>query len=227
MVALCMLLSLHAKADFDWEVEVDINGIWYCFDTDNKVAAVLGADGDARNVTIPSSVIYNGSTYTVTIITDYAFSDFEGLTSVTIPNSITDIWDGAFENCIGLTSITIPNSVTFIGQEAFYNCRGLTSVASEIEEPFSFGSYAFYGIASTCTLTIPLGTRNKYIAKGWNTNVFKGGILSPQIIFPSDSELIEFGIKPTLQLIPEISGVVIKQNEFTWASSDDNIASVL
>ena len=56
------------------------------------------------------------------------FRDCSGLSSITIPNSVTTIDVCAFEGCSGLTSITIPNSVTYIGMEAFRNCTGLTSV---------------------------------------------------------------------------------------------------
>ena len=51
-----------------------------------------------------------------------AFSGCSGLTSVTIPNSVTSIADAAFRNCRGLTSVTIPNSVTSIGSWAFSSC---------------------------------------------------------------------------------------------------------
>ena len=44
-----------------------------------------------------------------------------GLTSVTIPESVTTIREGAFMNCTGLTSVTIPDGVTTIGSSAFYN----------------------------------------------------------------------------------------------------------
>ncbi|MBR5531821.1 MAG: leucine-rich repeat protein, partial [Bacteroidales bacterium] len=53
------------------------------------------------------------------------FSGCSGLTSITIPNSVTTIEGYAFSGCSGFTSITIPNSVTTIGSSAFYGCSGL------------------------------------------------------------------------------------------------------
>ena len=50
------------------------------------------------------------------------------LTSVTIPNSVTNIGDGAFYVCTSLTNVTIGNSVTSIGTNAFQYCPSLTSV---------------------------------------------------------------------------------------------------
>ncbi len=132
------------------------------------------------SVTIPNSVTSIGKS---------AFGYCINMTSVTIPNSVTSIGNQAFNGCRGLTSVTIPNSVTTIGALAFYKCSGLTSVISEIENPFVFGSSAFSDIASTCTLTVPAGTRDAYIAAGWTEDVFKGGIVEAPYNPVSDNYL--------------------------------------
>ncbi len=79
-------------------------------------------------VTIPQSVPYEGNTYRVTSIGNYAFEYCSDLTSVEIPNSVTSIEWSAFYGCSGLTSVEIPNSVTSIGGQAFIGCSGLTSI---------------------------------------------------------------------------------------------------
>ena len=56
------------------------------------------------------------------------FKGCSGLTSITIPESVTEIGGRAFSGCSGLTSITIPESVTEIGTGAFSNCPSLNSI---------------------------------------------------------------------------------------------------
>lgn len=79
------------------------------------------------NLEIPATVTYGGNTYTVTAINQYAFSNCIGLTSVTIPDSVTIIEIGAFQGCSGLISMTIGNSVINIGVDAFRGCSALTT----------------------------------------------------------------------------------------------------
>ena len=83
-----------------------------------------------------------------------AFSGCSGLTSVTIPSSVTSIGDYAFYGCSGLTSVTIPSSVMSIGNSAFYNCIGLTSVTIP-SSVTSIGNRAFSECSSLTNVTIP------------------------------------------------------------------------
>ena len=62
------------------------------------------------------------------IINGYVFRDCMNLTSITIPNSVTEIGISTFENCTNLEYMTMPNSVTSIGSSAFYGCSSLTSI---------------------------------------------------------------------------------------------------
>ena len=48
---------------------------------------------------------------------------------------VKSIGSSAFSNCSGLTSITIPNSVTSIGNYAFRSCSGLISIKVEDGNP--------------------------------------------------------------------------------------------
>ena len=104
--------------------------------------------------TIPETVTYNGTTYGVKSIGDWAFVDCSSLTSVTIPNSVTSIGYQAFLGCSSLTSITIPNSVTSIGESAFDYCSSLTSVTIP-NSVTSIGSGAFSYCSSLTSVTIP------------------------------------------------------------------------
>lgn len=81
-------------------------------------------------VNIPSTVSYNGTTYTITGIGYSAFRKCSNLISVTIPNSVKKIDDWAFGECRNLKSITIGSGVTAIGDYAFshqYNYNNTVS----------------------------------------------------------------------------------------------------
>ena len=87
---------------------------------------------------------------------DFAFYGCSGLTSLTLPSSVTKIGCYALSNCIGLTSLTLPSGVTSIGNYTFYGCSRLTSLTlpSGVTE---IGELAFSGCSGLTSLTIPSG----------------------------------------------------------------------
>ena len=62
------------------------------------------------------------------VICDRAFWACEQLSSIHIPDSVTNIGDGAIGHCFNLSSIHIPDSVTSIGNGAFVDCKSLKSI---------------------------------------------------------------------------------------------------
>ena len=77
----------------------------------------------------------------VTSIGEGAFS-YCGLTSVTLPDNITEIAKETFKSCEKLTDATIPDGVKYIGYSAFSGCKMLSKVKIP-SSVTSIGMYAF------------------------------------------------------------------------------------
>lgn len=133
--------------------DFESDGLYYNITSLSELTVSITYKGDSYHskeysgvVTIPSTVIYNNNTYSVTSIGYRAFYECSSLTSVTIPESVTTIGMWAFESCSGLTSVTIPEGVTTIVDCAFENCNNLTSIIIP-ESLTSVGYEAFSGTA--------------------------------------------------------------------------------
>lgn len=105
LAAMLLLSSVLLTANaYDFMVD----GLAYNVNGDSTSVTVTSTvpsplDGGNYSVTtanIPSSVTYDGNTYSVTSIGYAAFYNCSGLTSITIPNSVTSIGDYAFSGCI-------------------------------------------------------------------------------------------------------------------------------
>lgn len=140
--------------------DCEVDGIYYYLNNIEKTAEVTykeyGQSNYSGNVVIPETVTYNNQTYSVISIGYSAFYNCTGLTSITIPNTVTNIGSRAFWGCSGLTSITIPNSVTSIGEWAFWSCESLTNIAIP-NSVTSIGNSAFENCSSLTSITIPNG----------------------------------------------------------------------
>ena len=148
----------------DWCFIREMAGCDYnCEKTGGKLSMLDLSDAKIVKGGLPY-IKYNGGVYTSNDKLGYAaFSDCSGLTSLTIPSSVTSIGYCAFLGCSGLTSFTIPSSVTSIGWGAFCGCSGLTSIYVYTEKLPNMGSDVFDGCdAKKCTVYVPKGTYDDY-----------------------------------------------------------------
>ena len=138
--------SLTASAE-DYQQEGDI---YYEVFKGGKYIVVRGlANADAAEVVIPDKI----DGVPVTVIGEKAFYECEGLTSVTLPETIENIEIGAFDGCTALAEINFPSSLKSIGASAFYNA-GLKSI--DLPEGLEIiGTYAFSACPGITVFTIP------------------------------------------------------------------------
>ena len=182
---LVMLLSCINIFAHDFEVD----DIYYTItsSTDKTVAVSFKGDDEfsyhceySGSIVIPECVVYNGFAYDVTSITWGTFSECKDVTSITIPNSVTQIGVGALDDTSWYknlpdgviyinnvlykykgdmpenTSIHVKDGTVSITSEAFKDCSNLISVTlpSSIRE---IPSQAFYGCSGLTSITIPDG----------------------------------------------------------------------
>lgn len=172
----------------DDELFLDNLGFYHKINDDGEAATFYGTydymlgDEELKNsltgdLEIPSVVNHNGTDYPVIEIGYNAFYDCSGLTSVSIPDSVTKISTGAFSRCSGLTSVSIPNSVTEIGYNVFFGCDGLQEICCLIANPdkIVLGDDVFEGVnVASCVLYVPTEAVKKYKAlKPWNEFIIR------------------------------------------------------
>jgi len=83
-------------------------------------AVNCGSTGDLPTYSITTATIGNG-----VVVLPSNFLSYSSISSITIPNSVTQISEYAFNGCGGLKALIIPESVASIGADAFEDCYGL------------------------------------------------------------------------------------------------------
>ena len=110
----------------------------YLGNEENPYAVLISVSYHTENLEINSStrIIYGKFTTcrgltsvtipsSVSSIGNEMFKDCDDLTSVVISDGVTSIGDSAFKYCSDLKTVIIPNSVTKIGADAFSGCSNL------------------------------------------------------------------------------------------------------
>ncbi|HEV2327570.1 MAG TPA: leucine-rich repeat domain-containing protein [Verrucomicrobiae bacterium] len=117
--------------------------------TNDGAITITGCSVNAGAVIIPSTT--NG--YPVVNIGDDAFAN-HGITSVTIPDSVTNIGEATFYDCTSLASVSLGNGLVTLGTLGFEDCSALTGITFP-SSLTSIGSYEFNHCSSLASLTIP------------------------------------------------------------------------
>ena len=136
------------------------------FTFDSSTGTITGYDKTGgRDVVIPETI----GGVTVTAIGAYAFNieEFE-MTSVVIPNTVTNIGNYAFQNN-RFTSVTIPDSVISIGNYAFSGCLMNELSLPDTVESIGSGAFQYNNLTE---VNIPHSL--EYI----NSNLFRGNKLT-------------------------------------------------
>lgn len=120
----------YAAKQYDFE----LNGIYYKKLSGSEVAVTCKGEGHMNGNTyvgdlvLPASINKDGVEYKVTSIRANAFDRCWKLTSLVIPEGVTEIGDFAFNGCVALKSVKFPNSLHKFGMCAFFGCIALSSV---------------------------------------------------------------------------------------------------
>ncbi len=173
----------------------------YLFYTADGHNYLVGYVGNDKSLILPDN--YNGKSYAIYA---YAFMNCNSLTSVVIPDGVTNIGDSAFYRCLGLTSVVIGNNVKSIGNEAFSLCSGLTSVVIG-NNVKSIGDYAFFGYARLTSIVIPngvtsIGAEAFHFCQSLTSIVIPDSVTSIGVgAFEGCQKLVEVINKSSLQII--------------------------
>jgi len=158
-----------------------VDGIYYKKLTSSTVAVTYrdtNFNSYSGTVNIPATIKVDGVTYIVREIGIQAFWKSSGLTTVTMPSSVTKICEYAFcsagltevtigsgvksiegmafNSCTSLTTVTFPEGLTTISYQAFHYCPSLTSIVIP-NTVTTIKSMAFYQCSALKTLSLGSG----------------------------------------------------------------------
>lgn len=155
---LIMLMSMVGAKISAYDFEVD--GICYkVLSLEDLTCEIAPRYSKSSNYsgyfTIPNEVQYQGRTFKVIQIGEYAFAE-SSVNSVTVPEGIKTIGEEAFSECGRIVSMQIPSTVTSIGSRSFFSCKSLVSITLP-KSMTSIGDWAFTYCTSLSQITIPDG----------------------------------------------------------------------
>ena len=167
-----LLLSLIGllQFNFGYAYDFEVDGIYYnrISGSSNKVEVTCISSNHSQvsyrgQLFIPETVVFQGKTYSVISIGDWACYG-DPITFIYIPPSIISIGEHAFAYCDNLTSITLPSSIETIGDFAFYRLGyNFDFIKSKIKKTCMIGEHVFSRVnQQVTTLYVPYGYKSLY-----------------------------------------------------------------
>ncbi len=145
----CLTYAAYDSGDVRAAYAATVDDLTITVYSDSATVAKCSPDAEGE-VVIPSE--YAG--VPVTMIASGAFSGCEGITSVTVPDTIKSLPSGCFRNCTGLTSVKLPDTITSIPYSCFEGYRSLASINIPVGVK-EIGWNAFEGCTALKELVIP------------------------------------------------------------------------
>lgn len=125
-VTLIAVLSASVLVLSDSDAAFSQDGFEYEPLTDGTVA-VTGYTGDATEVTVPSQVEYDGTTYSV-VAANGTFEGNETVESIVFPETVRLVDEYALDGCSALKAVVFPGTIEVISGVMFNGCTSLVSV---------------------------------------------------------------------------------------------------
>lgn len=138
------------------------NGLNYSVVSGNtvKVASQGNSTSLSGKIEIPSTVINNGSSYSVTEIEDNAFIECRNITEIVVPETVTTIGGGSFAYCSSLKTLDLGSGVTTIGADLYTGLSALQTVISRNTTPPSIRNWG--AVKTSATLYVPASAIDAY-----------------------------------------------------------------
>lgn len=158
LVTATLLLCSISVSAHDFEVD----GIYYNITSSTDLTVEVTYQGSSYSeytnrytgrITVPSSVMYEGNTYSVVKVGANAFYNCVNLIAVSLSEGITSIGTYAMSGCTALSTVTLPISLTDIGYSAFWRSSSLLSIVIP-KNVKSVGSMAFAGCSGLVSIEV-------------------------------------------------------------------------
>ena len=128
----------------------EINGKWY----------ITGYTGDSTNLTVPSSLVINGTETQIDGIKSINTKEGVDIESVIVSEGIAEILDEAFVGKTKLSKITLPSTLTSIGKNAFSGT--IISLLALSSENLTLNAGALDGMSELNIINVQTAIKSQY-----------------------------------------------------------------